>query len=146
MKFTKRNIAYITGAVVLTTVIAACKHGSPEERGAKLVDKVANKLELTDAQTSDLTVVKNELLEFRTTVKSQKEKTKADIVAMLEQPVLDRVQAAAIVNGYVETINDQSPEIIAALGNFYDGLDESQRAELREFVNKHHERHKHHSF
>ena len=62
---------------------------------------------------------------------------------MLEQPTLDRDKANAIVAQYVDKVNTRSPQIIDAIGNFYDSLTDEQRAELNGFLRhkmEHHHR------
>ena len=145
MKLTKRTIIYITGIALITTSIVACNRGTPEERGEKMVQKVTEELELTETQQARLTEVKNEFLETRKTMRSNREQTKTDIQAMLQQPTFDRNKANSIVNQHIETIHSRSPVIIDAIGDFYDSLDDTQRAELREFIEDkmvhHHGRH-----
>ena len=135
----------MTGIVLLTTSIVACNRGTPEERGERMVEKVTEELELTAIQQDRLSEVKNEFLDMRKTIQSNREQTKTDIQAMLKQPTLDRNKANSIVNQHIETIHSRSPAIIDAIGNFYDSLDDTQRAELREFIEDkmehHHGRH-----
>jgi Spy/CpxP family protein refolding chaperone len=145
MKLTKRTIIYITGIALITTSIVACNRGTPEERGERMVQKVSDELELTETQQARLTEVKNEFIGLRKTMRSNREQTKTDLQAMLKQPTLDRTKANSIVNQHIETIHSRSPVIIDAIGNFYDSLDDTQRAELREFIedkmDHHHGRH-----
>ena len=145
MKLTKRTIIYMTGIALLTTSIVACNRGTPAERGERMVEKVTEELELTATQQDRLSEVKNEFLDMRKTMQSNREQTKTDIQALLKQPTLDRNKANSIVNQHIETIHSRSPAIIDAIGNFYDSLDDTQRAELREFIEDkmehHHGRH-----
>ena len=62
---------------------------------------------------------------------------------MLQQPTLDRNKANEIVSYHVDTINTRAPAIIDAIGNFYDSLDNEQRAELRELIEHKMEHHRH---
>ncbi len=145
MKLTKRTIIYMTGIALLTTSIVACNRSTPAERGERMVEKVTEELELTATQQDRLSEVKNEFLDMRKTMQSNREQTKTDIQALLKQPTLDRNKANSIVNQHIETIHSRSPAIIDAIGNFYDSLDDTQRAELREFIEDkmehHHGRH-----
>ena len=145
MKLTKRTIIYMSGIALITTSIVACNRGTPEERGEKIVEKVTEELELTTTQQARLSEVKDEFLETRKTMRSNREQTKTDIQTMLKQPTLDRNKANSIVNQHIETIHSRSPVIIDAIGNFYDSLDDTQRAELTEFLtdkmDNHHRRH-----
>ena len=147
MKLTRRNIAFMTGGVLLTVGVVACNHGmhfgSAEERGEWIVQKVTNELELDQTQQARLAAVKNEFLDMRKSMHSDREQTRTDVLAMLKQPTLDRGKANAIVGQYIEKVNSRSPVIIDAIGNFYDSLDDAQRAELTAFIEhkmEHHHR------
>jgi len=150
MKLTRRTIIYMTGGVLLTVGVVACNHGmhygSAEERGEWMVQKVSKELELNEVQLARLAEVKDEFLEARKTMRSDREQTRADVLAMLQQPTLDRDKANAIVGQHIDTINSRTPVIIDAVGNFYDSLDDAQRVELREFIEHkmehHHGRHR----
>lgn len=135
----------MTGAALLATSIVACNRGTAEERGERMVQKVTEELALTEIQQTRLSEVKNEFLEMRKTMRSNREQRQADIQAMLKQPTLDRNKANSIVNQHIETIHSRSPVIIDAIGNFYDSLDETQRVELSAFIEdkmeNHHGRH-----
>jgi Spy/CpxP family protein refolding chaperone len=147
MKFTKRTILLLAGGTLLAVGIAACNHGihfgTPEERGDWMVEKVTKELELNTTQQTNLSEVKDEFLELRKTMRSGREQHRADILAMLQQPTLDRNKANEIVSYHVDTINTRSPAIIDAIGNFYDSLDNEQRAELRELMEHKMEHHRH---
>jgi len=138
MKLTRRTLIYMTGGVLLTAGVVACNHGmhfgSAEERGEWMVQKVSKELELNETQQARLVEVKDEFLEARRTMRSDREQTRADVLAMLQQPTLDRDKANAIVSLHMTTISSRSPVIIDAIGNFYDSLENGQRAELREFI------------
>ena len=134
MKLTKRTFIYMTGIVLLTTSIVACNRGTPEERGERMIQKITEELALTEMQQTNLSEVKDRFLEMRKTMQSNREQTKTDIQLMLKKPTLDRDMVNTIVNQHIETVHSGSPAIINAIGDFYDSLDDMQRAEIREFV------------
>jgi protein CpxP len=151
MKLSKRTIIVITAGTLLIGGVVACKrgmhHGSAEDRGEWMVEKASKELELNTAQKARLVEVKNEFLDVRKTMRSDRTQTRADVLAMLKQPTLDREKMNAIVSQKIATINTRSPAIVDAIGNFYDSLDDSQRAELSEFIedkmDRHAKRHSH---
>ena len=150
MKLSKRAIIVITSGVLLIGGVAACKHkmhsASPEERGEWVVEKVSKELELNDNQRVKLVAVKDELLDVRKTMRGDRQQARTEVLAMLKQPTLDREKMNAMISQKMATINTRSPAIVDAIGNFYDSLDDSQRAELSEFIEDKMERHaKHHS-
>lgn len=151
MKLRKRTIILITSGVLLIGGVVAgsriMHYSSAEERGEWMVEKVSKELELNTTQKAKLVEVKSEFLDVRKTMRNEHEQTRADVLAMLNQPTLDREKANTIVNQKIATINAHSLEIVDAIGDFYDSLDDSQRAELSEFIeNKmdhHAKRHSH---
>ena len=147
MQFNKRNIIVITFGALLLSGLVACNHGmhfgTAEERGERMVHKVSKTLELNPTQVERLESVKDEFLDMRRSLRSDRAQTRADVLAMLQEPTLDRDRANAIVAHYVEKINTRSPRIIDAVGAFYDSLDDAQRAELTGFIEhkiEHHRR------
>ena len=147
MKLTKRTIIFMAGGALLVTGVIACNHGmhfaSPEERGEWMIQKVTKELNLNETQASRLVDVKDVLLDARKTMRYNREQGSADVIAMLNQPTFDRDKANAIVNQHIEMVDTRAPTIIDTIGNFYDSLDDAQRAELREFV-EHKMEHHHH--
>ena len=150
MKLGKRTFIVLTAGTLLITGVAACNHGmyhgSAEERGEWIVQKVSKELELNETQRTRLAEVKDEFLDMRSTMRSDRAQMQQEVLAMLQQPTLDRDRVSTIVNQKIATINSRSPDIIDAIGNFYDSLDDSQRAELREFIEhkmEHHHGHRH---
>ena len=145
MKLGKRTIIIITSGVLLVGGVAACKHkmhsASPEERGEWVVDKVSKELELNDSQRIKLVEVKDKLIAVRKSMRSDREDTRKEVMAMLKQPTMDREKVKAMVDQKIAMVSEKSPSIIDAIGNFYDSLDDSQRAELSEFIEKKMERH-----
>jgi protein CpxP len=138
MKLTMRTIIYMAGGALLVSGVVACNHGmhfgSSEERGEWMVQKVTKELNLNETQESRLVDVKDVFLDARKTMRGNREQHSADVIAMFNQPTFDRDKANAIVVQHIETVNSRAPVIIDAIGNFYDSLDDAQRAELREFV------------
>ena len=138
MQLTKRSLIYLTGGALLAMGVVACNHGmyfgTPEERGEWMVQKVTSELELDAAQQAKLATVKDEFLDMRTDLRSEREQTRADVLVMMQQPVLDRNKANAIVAQYVNKVDARAPQIIDAIGDFYDSLNDEQRAELNGFI------------
>jgi len=138
MKLTKRTIIYMAGGALLFSGVVACNHGmhfgSPEERGEWMVQKSTKELNLNETQESMLVGVKDVFIDARKTMRGNRVQHSADVIAMFNQPTFDRDKANEIVVQHIETVNSRAPIIIDAIGNFYDSLDDAQRAVLREYV------------
>lgn len=146
MKLSKRSIAMIAGGALITVGVVACNHGmhfgTAEERGEWMVQKVSKELALNPVQQARLEAVKAGFLEMRSSMRSDREQTRSEVMAMLQQPTLDRDKANAIVAQYLEKAGTQSPRIIDAIADFYDSLDDEQRAELTGFIQHKMEHHR----
>lgn len=89
----KRIAIILASGAVITVTLAACSHHryhDPEKRGEWLVEKVTEELELNDAQINKLELVRKEILTVRQEMRADREHTRNEILAMLEQPQLDR--------------------------------------------------------
>jgi periplasmic protein CpxP/Spy len=56
--------------------------------------------------------------------------------ALLSGPRFDRNGAQALVDGKTAAVKTASPELIAAFGDFFDGLNADQQTQVREFLAK----------
>lgn len=143
----KRIAIVLAGGAVITATLAACSHHryhDPEKRSEWLVEKVTDELELNDAQKNKLELVRKEILTARQEMRADHEQARNEILAMLEQPQLDRQKSLAMVEQKTLTINQQAPQVVNALGDFYDSLSAEQRNTLRDHVAEMGERHHHH--
>jgi Spy/CpxP family protein refolding chaperone len=56
------------------------------------------------------------------------------VQALVAGEKFDRARAQALVSEKTAAVNAKSPEVIAALGDFYDSLNPTQQAKVREFM------------
>ena len=61
---------------------------------------------------------------------------RAELRALLAGDKFDRTKAQAFVSQKTEAIQSKSPQVVAALGDFYDSLNPQQQAKVREFMDK----------
>jgi Spy/CpxP family protein refolding chaperone len=138
----KRIVILILGTATVSTLVACGHHfSSPEERAEYMVDKVSKELTLNDAQNVKLNTLKDELLAARQEMISKRKETKQAINELLEQPALDRDRVLNMVSEHTQAVNDKAPQIVSALGDFYDSLTAEQQAKLREKVKERMEHH-----
>lgn len=136
---TKRALLVVGGLVVTTSLVAGgryCYHHEPEQRAEWMLEKISEKLELSDAQKKKLIVLKNELIETLGKVRQSRESARENILTLLQQETMDREKALIMINERTNTIDKHAPQIVEAIGNFYDSLTPKQREELREHVAK----------
>ncbi|GAB3649347.1 Spy/CpxP family protein refolding chaperone [Ramlibacter alkalitolerans] len=131
-------------AVLTLGALAGCGHhrdhaawgASAEDQArhrAHVVDRVAARLELDEAQKDKLAVLVEKLQAQRTALAGQPD-PRAQFQALVAGDKFDRAGAQALLQKAASALETRSPEVIAALGDFYDSLDARQQARVREFL------------
>ena len=142
----KRTLIGLFGGALLIGGLTACghRHGyganmSTEEAAqfrGKMVDRVSGKLDLDAAQKQKLTVLGDKLHEQRIAMMGAGKDPRADLKALVAGDKFDKTRAQALVTEKTAAINGKSPEVIAALADFYDSLNPAQQQKVREFMDK----------
>jgi periplasmic protein CpxP/Spy len=146
-RWLKRTFIGLFGATVLFGGLAACSyrghHGTgwqamSEEDAAKfkttMVDRVGSRLELDEAQKAKLGVLADGLREQRNALAGSTTDPRAEVQSLVAGATFDRAKATALVEAKTGALSSKSPEVIAALADFYDSLKPEQQAKVREFM------------
>jgi Spy/CpxP family protein refolding chaperone len=143
----KRTLIGVFGATVLFGGLAACSHryhhygwqGMSDEDAAKvkarMVDKIGSRLDLDDAQKAKLGVVADTLRAQRQAIVGSTD-PRVEIQSLVAGATFDRTKAQAFVDGKAQAVQTKSPELIAALGDFYDSLKPEQQQKVRDFLSR----------
>jgi periplasmic protein CpxP/Spy len=144
----RRTLVGLFGASVALGALTACGHhrehrgwnASPEEQARwqeKMVDRVARRLELDAAQKQKLAVVATRVQEQRMALRGASD-PRTDIQQLVAGEKFDRTRAQALIGEKTAAVSAKSPEVIAALGDFYDSLRPDQQAKVRDFMQRRH--------
>jgi periplasmic protein CpxP/Spy len=135
MKTRTRYIVAILSAVGIAVAVTACGHHArehgPGDYAVRHVEKLGKELNLNEAQTAKLNAVTATLRKSRESMHARHDETRKAALALLDQPKLDRQRALGLVQQTTRDINDQAPDVIAAVGDFYDSLTPAQQQKLR---------------
>ena len=143
----KRTLIGVFGASMLFGSLAACSHrhhgygwqGMSDEDAAKarakMVDRVGGRLELDDAQKAKLGALADQLRAQRQALVGGTD-PRTEIQSLVAGNTFDRAKAKAFIDGKTQTIQTKSPELIAALGDFYDSLKPEQQQKVREYMSR----------
>lgn len=141
----KRTLIGLFGASILVGGLTACGH-RPHAFGAnmsaeetaqyrvKMIDRVTSKLDLNADQKQRLTVLADKLREQRTALMGQTKDPRAEVKALVAGDKFDRVRAQTLVTEKTTMLQNKSPEVIAALADFYDSLNPAQQQKVRDFM------------
>ena len=137
----RRTLIGVFGATVLFGGLAACSHrhhgygwqGMSDEDAAKakarMVDRVGSRLELDDVQKAKLGALADQLRAQRQALVAGTD-PRTEIQSLVAGSTFDRAKAKAFVDGKTQAIQTKSPELIAAVGDFYDSLKPEQQQML----------------
>ncbi|MBL0917759.1 MAG: Spy/CpxP family protein refolding chaperone [Hydrogenophaga sp.] len=141
----KRTFIGLTSITVLAGGLAACgtrdHHGSasPEkvaEWRGKAVDRVSRKLDLGTEQRQKLDVLADKLVAQRAAMIGQTGHPREEMRALVGGEKFDRARALHLLDEKTRVLQIATPEVINALADFYDSLNPTQQAEVREFLDK----------
>ena len=145
----KRTLIGLVGATALFGTVAAFSHHHWHGHGwhamseedaarlkARLVEKAGRKLDLDEAQKARLGVLVDRLREQRLALVGPAPNPRAELQALVGGPTFDRERAARLVQAKTTALQTGSPEVIAALADFYDSLRPEQQAKVREFIER----------
>jgi Spy/CpxP family protein refolding chaperone len=141
----KRSLFALLGTSVLLGGLAACGHRdhefgasmSPEkytQKRDKMVDKVAGRLDLNADQKKRLQTLGDTLYAQRTALIGQTKDPRAEMKALVAGDKFDAVRAQALITDKTTVLQSKSPEVIAAMAEFYNSLNPAQQQKLRDVM------------
>ena len=141
----KRTLVGALAATLLVGGLAACGHRNHEygasmsaeqtaEKRDKMVDKVASKLDLNDDQKKRLTTLADKMLDQRTALVGSTKDPRAEMKALVAGDKFDAVRAQSLLSEKTTALQAKSPEVIAALAEFYNSLNATQQQKVRDFM------------
>jgi len=143
----KKALFAVCGASLLLAGLSACSHRRhelpmSEERASamreKMVERVATELTLNAAQKVKLGVLADKLKEQRAALIGSTTDPRAQLQALVAGAQFDRTRAQALVEEKTSAMRSKSPEVIAAMGDFFDSLNSAQQQQVRDFMQRGH--------
>jgi periplasmic protein CpxP/Spy len=139
-------IGLFSGAVLLGG-LSACAHRSNGPGGGdhradvakfreRMIERVSGQLELSSDQKQKLGVLADKMQEQRLALKGKATDPRSDVQALISGDKFDRVRAQALVGEKTAALTTKSPEVVAAMGDFYDSLNATQQQKVRDFVQR----------
>ncbi len=141
----KRSLIGVFGAGIALGGLSACgdrheRHrmgGEYESKFAqKMVDRVSSELELSDVQRQQLVVLSDRVRDQRKALVGSTSDPRAELQSLVSGAQFDRARALTIVEEKTNAIRGKSPEVIAAIADFFDSLNPTQQQKLRDHLQK----------
>ena len=142
----KRSLLAVTGLSIAIGGLTACGTRG-HERGAmsaermaemrgKVVERITSKLDLNAAQQQKLNVLADKMQAQRAALIGQTTDPRAELNALVAGEKFDRTRALNLLDEKTRAVQSTGPEVIQALADFYDSLNPTQQAEVREHMGK----------
>lgn len=136
----KRTLVASLGAVALAVGLSGCgrdHHGGwSDERvtdmRGKVLERISDKLVLNAAQKQKLGVLADEMLAQRKAFKGDTADPRAAMQALVSGTTFDRDAAQTLLTQKTQAVQGQGPKVIAAMADFYDGLNAEQQQKVRD--------------
>lgn len=138
----RRTLLGVLGTSIVLGSLTACGHSrehrgwnaSAEEQARQrdmVVDRVAQRLELNEAQKARLRTLADTLQVQRAALQAQGD-PRTQLRALVASDKFDRAQALTLARTAAGAIESRSPAVVEAMADFYDSLDPRQQAVVRE--------------
>jgi periplasmic protein CpxP/Spy len=145
----RRTLFGLFGATIVMGGLTACGHRyehhgwnmSAEDHAKfrdRMIDRVSNKLDLSEDQKKRLMVLADKLHEQRSAFRGQGGDPRAQVQVLVAGDKFDRARAQALVSEKTAAVTAKSPEVIAALADFFDSLTPAQQAKVRDYMQQRH--------
>ncbi len=142
-RWIKRSLFALFGFSVLVAGLSACGHRNHEfgtqlsaeeysQKRDKIVDRAASKLDLNADQKKRLATLGDKLYEQRTALIGQTKDPRAEMKALVASATFDKARAQTLITEKTAALQTKSPEVIAALADFYDSLNPAQQQKVRD--------------
>jgi|GEM_PF-486554 len=124
------------GLVGGVTAFGKHRHGDAEKLSARMIEHISEELDLNSNQVSSLEVLKNEMLNIKTQMHGDSGDHHEQLRQMILADQFDQARLVEMIENKTEIVRQNSNNAVAALGNFIDGLNQEQKAELVERMEK----------
>jgi periplasmic protein CpxP/Spy len=145
----RRTLIAVFGALGLAALAAGVTGCGHRDRGhheasaediakwrAKALDRAGRELALDNAQKQRLGVLFDTLAAQRLALMAGATPPRQMLGEIIAGPSFDRAKASALVDEKTTAIRAGSPQVITAMGDFFDSLNPEQQAQVREFLAK----------
>ena len=106
------------------------------EMKARMVDKVAKRLELDSAQKAKLDALADAMRAQHQALRAGSGDPRAEVQSLVAGNTFDRAKASTLIESKLAAVHTQSPAVVTAVGDFYDSLKPEQQAKVREFMTR----------
>ncbi|HEY0633912.1 MAG TPA: Spy/CpxP family protein refolding chaperone [Gammaproteobacteria bacterium] len=136
-----KSVLIIAGLLVSVATIGGCGthrswHGSSDRDIERLSEHLARDLELNASQQSRLDALRDTLQTLVREMQAGRDDSRSAVFELLGQPAFDRSRAQGLLHEKTQAMSQKGQVAVDAFADFYDSLDASQQAQLRERIER----------
>lgn len=144
ISWNKRTAFTLASVALAAAALSACGHrphegksGQEASRGASfLVERVAGRLDLNEDQKVRLRTLADKVQVQSAAFKTVGGDPRTELQALVAGEKFDRTRAQKLVAEKTAALATGSPDVITALADFYDSLNPTQQAKVRQFMDR----------
>lgn len=122
------------------------KFSDPSARMHYMMSHISKKLDLDSKQQQKLAALKEEIETARLKLHDHTGSIHGEIKSMISAEPFNQEKMVEMINNKAAIINEVAPDIVAATGDFLDGLSADQKEEILGFVARKRYRHRFHYY
>ena len=134
----------LLGSLALITGLSGCNrghwgfhhHNDPVKKAEWIKEEIDDHLDLTDPQKQQLDQLADTLLTIHLERKESRKQHREQAKALIAAPTLDQTIVLGMVQEHTDYVDLKAPEVIAAIARFTDTLNQEQRNEILEKMDK----------
>lgn len=141
----KKTLIALFGVGIAAGGLTACSNtprgfggdaGDRAEWQGRMIERVADRLELDTTQKQKLDVLAAKLREQRQAFVGTSTEPRAEMRALIAGPTFDQSRAQTLINEKIAAVRSKSPEVIVAMADFFDSLNAVQQQQVRDFAER----------
>jgi len=111
-------------------ILSGCGHRSPEKRAEWMTEKIASRLELNEAQKSQLNSFRDELLDKRRELHKSRMVIKDELINQLGHEKIDQEYLKEVIKKEEARLDETISLFVERLAEFHGSLTPEQRGKL----------------
>jgi periplasmic protein CpxP/Spy len=145
-RWLKRTLISMFGVTLLVGGLGACSYrhhanawhsddAESVQTRARWIDRIGSRFDLDANQRAKLTVLVEQVRTQRQALLGATD-PRAEVQTFVAGATFDRAKAKDFIDGKASTLQSKSPELITALGDFYDSLKPDQQQKVRDLLSR----------
>ena len=140
--FNRKQHILILFVVLSMLTLGGCYRRTPEQRAERIVNNIAEKLDLNEAQKAKLSAIKDEFMAKGPAMKKVREETFDEVIALMRDPKIDQDKVNALIEKNKAQADDFIEFIFAKYVEFHDMLTPEQREKAAKQMEEWREKHR----